>query len=93
MVWLKNKNAGATVGKSVKWAKQFFRAAARKKIIPENPFEDVKPPSMANEARKRFIDRAVTARVRPSWPPTIPCTSSAPGSATRNALPPSIIFR
>jgi integrase len=68
MVWLKEKYAGATVGKSVKWAKQFFRAAVRKKLIPENPFEDVKPPSMANEARKRFIDRATTALVMDACP-------------------------
>ncbi len=68
VLWLKEQYAEATVGKSVKWAKQFFRAAVRKELLPKNPFEEVKPPSMANEERKRFIDRETAAQVLDACP-------------------------
>jgi integrase len=68
LCWLKENYAEATAGKSVKWAKQFFRAAVRSKLIPSNPFDDLKPPSMANEARKRFIDRSTINRVIQACP-------------------------
>ena len=38
IIWLKGKYAGATVGRTVRRAQQFFRAALRKRAIPENPF-------------------------------------------------------
>jgi integrase len=68
VVWMKGQYAEATVGKSVKWGKQFFRAAARKKFIPENPFEDVKGPGEKNEARMRFINRDTTGQVLEACP-------------------------
>jgi integrase len=68
LVWLKGCYAKATAGKSVKWARQFFRAAVRKNLIPRNPFEDVKAPGMANEARKFFIDRQTTGAVLDTCP-------------------------
>src|SRR5258708_2874528 len=68
LLWLKERYAGPTVGKSVKWGKQFFRAAVRKKLIPENPFDDVKPPSMANEAREFFVDRETAYKVLAAAP-------------------------
>jgi integrase len=67
-IWLKERYAGATVGKSVKWARQFFRAAVRKKLIAENPFEEVKAPAMSNKAREFFVSREVTARVLQACP-------------------------
>ncbi len=63
VLWLKERYAEATVGKSVRLAKQFFRGAFRKELIARNPFEEVKAPSMANEARKRFIDRPTSTEV------------------------------
>src|SRR5262249_35700235 len=48
--------------------RQFFRAAVRKNLIPRNPFEDVKAPGMANEARKFFINRETTAAVMDACP-------------------------
>jgi integrase len=68
LIWLKERFAGATAGKTVKWARQFFRAAVRKKIIRENPFADVKAPSMANEARKFFVTRDPAYRVLDACP-------------------------
>jgi integrase len=68
VLWLKERYAEATVGKSLKWGKQFFRAAFRKKLVPENPFEDVKGPGETNEARKRFIDRNTADQVFDACP-------------------------
>src|SRR5262249_25713858 len=45
LLWLRERYANGTAGRTVKRAKQFFRSAARSHLIPSNPFEDVKPPS------------------------------------------------
>jgi hypothetical protein len=54
-VWLKGRYAAATVGRTIRRAQQFFRAAARKDIIGKNPFADARPPSQTNEARKCIV--------------------------------------
>ena len=60
--------ARATIGRSIKYAKQFFRAAVRDRIIPENPFDDIKPPGQTNEARKYFVSREVVGKVLDACP-------------------------
>ena len=39
----------------MKRAKQFFRAAVRKKLIPENSFADLPAPEQVNNAREYFV--------------------------------------
>jgi site-specific recombinase XerD len=68
LLFLRESYADGTAGRTVKRAKQFFRAAVRAKIIGENPFEDVKPPSQANEERKFFVTLDVTQRVIDACP-------------------------
>jgi site-specific recombinase XerD len=69
IVWLRQQGfASATVGRRLKWFKQFFRAAVRKRLIVENPFDDVKPPAQTNEARKRFITLGQTAQLLAACP-------------------------
>jgi integrase len=68
VLWLKERYADGTAGRNVKQARQFFRAAVRRKLIPENPFEGVKAPSEVNEARKFFVTRGVTERVLDACP-------------------------
>jgi integrase len=68
LLWLKERYADGTTGRAIKRAKQFFRAAVRSKLIPSNPFEDVKPPSMVNESRKQFIGRPTIDRVLQACP-------------------------
>lgn len=64
VIWLKAEGyADATMGRRLKIAKQFFRAAFRKKLIPENPFDGVKPPSQVNEKRKFFVTREMTGKL------------------------------
>ena len=47
--------AQATIGRQIKHAKYFFRVALRSRVIPDNPFADVKAPAQTNEKRKVFI--------------------------------------
>ena len=69
LLWLREKSyANGTTGRTVKRAKQFFRSAVRSKIIAENPFADVKPPSQVNESRKHFVSMEITYRVLDACP-------------------------
>lgn len=68
LIWLRQKYSSGTAGRTVKRAKQFFRAAMRNKILNENAFADVKPPSQVNESRKHFVSREVIHQVIDSCP-------------------------
>ena len=68
LLWLKGQYAGGTTGRAIKFGKQFFRAAFRQRLIPENPFDDVKAPSQANEARKHFVSKDVAKNVLDACP-------------------------
>jgi hypothetical protein len=67
-IWLKERYANGTAGRTVKRAKQFFRAALRGRLIPENPFADAKPLSQVNEARKFFVTQEVAYKVLEACP-------------------------
>lgn len=66
-IWLstKQKQAENTVRRLCSRAKQFFRAAVRRKLITENPFADMKKLTVGASSEKRvsFIDKATAARV------------------------------
>lgn len=68
LLWLKERYANGTAGRTVKRAKQFFKSAARSKLVTENPFTDVKPPSQVNEKRKAFVTRDTTRQVLDACP-------------------------
>jgi integrase len=68
LLWMREKYAKGTAGRTVRRAKQLFRSAVRKKLIVENPFIDLKAPSEANEARKFFVPKADTQKVLDSCP-------------------------
>jgi len=58
----------ATVGREIKRARQFFKAAQRQGLINCNPFADVKGSSQANEARGFFVTRQMAAAVLDACP-------------------------
>ena len=58
----------ATVRRKMKRAKQFFAAAARKRLLAENPFADVKCGRFANPKRRRFVTRQEIAAVLEQCP-------------------------
>jgi len=60
--------APATIGRTVKRARQFFRAAVRKKIIPENPMQDVKAAPQDNKSREYFVTVEETAKIIAACP-------------------------
>ncbi len=68
LLWMKERYADSTTGRAVKRARQFFRSAVRSRLIPSNPFEDVKPPSMVNESRKCFVGRPIIDRILQACP-------------------------
>jgi integrase len=67
-LWLKERYALATVSRTIKMARQFFKSAARRGLIGQNPFLDVKTNGETNEARKCFISRDGTAKVLEACP-------------------------
>ncbi len=60
--------ARATIGRSVKYAKQFLRAAVRERLVAENPFDGIKPPGQANDARKYFVTLEAAYKVLEACP-------------------------
>lgn len=60
--------AKATIGRAIKYAKQFFKAAIRDKIIVESPFADIKAPAQTNESRKFFVTQKVSKQVLDACP-------------------------
>jgi len=63
VIWLKEarrKNgrlrfAPATIGRTIKGARQFFKAAVADELIDRNPFDGIKAGSHVDKARKRFV--------------------------------------
>jgi integrase len=60
---LAEKYAPATAGRTIKRARQFFKAALRNKLSAENVFIDVKASGLANKDRQYHVDREVIFRV------------------------------
>lgn len=64
----KEKLADNTVRRRCGIAKQFFRAAQRRKLIAENPFADLRCSVQGNKAREYFLSRADAAKVLDACP-------------------------
>jgi integrase len=67
-VWLKGKYAPSTAARTVKWARQFLRAAVRSRLALENPFADLKTPGGVDQARRFFVTREMAARILAACP-------------------------
>ncbi len=61
-------HAPATIGRNVKRARQFFRAAVRKRLLADNPMQDVKAPAQVNTARAFYVSREATERIIAACP-------------------------
>ncbi len=60
--------APATVSRRVKYARQFFKAAVRAKLIPSNPFADLKAGAQENRSRFYFVTREEARKVLDACP-------------------------
>jgi integrase len=67
---LKAKLASTTVSKRLQFARQFFRAAVKRKLIPSNPFAEVASKATIKSDRQRFITWEDTQRLLDSCPNT-----------------------
>ncbi len=67
--WLLNeKYAPATISKEIIFARQIFKSAARKQLIQNNPFTDVKAGKQTNTDRIHFIDQETIKAVLDACP-------------------------
>jgi integrase len=67
-IWLKERYASTTQGRTIRRAQQYFRHAVRGRLIQTNPFQDVKAPSQVNESRKVFITLDMAQKVLDACP-------------------------
>lgn len=65
------KLAPTTVHKRLQFARMFFRAAKKRKLIVDNPFAEVTAKAVLRQDRQRFITREETERLltvcNPTW--------------------------
>lgn len=64
----KKKLSSTTIAKRLQFARQFFKAAVKRKLIPSNPFADVAGKAVPKADRQRFVTRAETARLLEACP-------------------------
>jgi len=62
--------ADASVRKFCGIAKQFFRMAAKQKLIPSNPFIELKSSAAGNDKRQHFVSRQDAEKVLAACPDT-----------------------
>lgn len=67
-IWLKDRYAKATIGRTIRRAKQFFQAAIDNEVIVKNPFAKIKAPGQANEARMFFVTLETAYKVLETCP-------------------------
>ena len=65
---LAGKHSKVYAVRLVKFARQFFHAGIRDKIITENPFSGITPPPQATETREFFVPRAMAQQVLDACP-------------------------
>jgi integrase len=71
MFLVAQKLAPTTVSKRLQFARIFFRAAKKRKLIADNPFAEVSAKAVMRQDRQRFITREETDRLldvcNPTW--------------------------
>jgi len=71
MFLVAQKLAPTTVSKRLQFARMFFRAAKKRKLIADNPFAEVSAKAVLRQDRQRFITREETDRLlavcNPTW--------------------------
>lgn len=64
----KMKLSSTTIAKRLQFARQFFKAAVKRKLIASNPFADVAGKAIPKNDRQRFITQEETARLLAACP-------------------------
>jgi len=68
-LWLIGKQLGEnTIRKHTQIVKQFFTAAVRKQLVPQNPFADLRSATLANPKRFYFVTEAEAEAVLAACP-------------------------
>lgn len=66
--WLRARYAQATAARTIKRARQFFKAAVRKDIVRSNPFDGCKAGHMSNKARAFVVTKEAADKVLQACP-------------------------
>jgi integrase len=66
--WLRTQYAQATASRTIKRARQFFKAAVRKGLITANPFAECKAGHQSNKSRAFFVTREMADKVLAACP-------------------------
>ncbi len=69
MYLIGKKLASTTVAKRLQFARSFFRAAKRQRLIRENPFAEVSAKAATREDRKHFVARENIDQLLPLYDP------------------------
>ena len=78
-------HAPATIGRNVKRARQYFRAAVRGRILADNPMQDVKAPAQVNTAWAFYVSREATEKIIAACPDAGVAADCCPGTLRRIA--------
>jgi integrase len=70
MFLVASKLARTTVSKRLQFARMFFRAAKKRKLIADNPFAEISAKAIMRQDRQRFITREETDRLLSACNPT-----------------------
>jgi integrase len=70
MFLVAQKLAPTTISKRLQFARMFFRAAKKRKLIADNPFAEVSAKAVLRQDRQRFITREETERLMAVCSPT-----------------------
>jgi len=68
--WMRDheKLAEATIARRVEQARQMFKKAVRWRLVPENPFSEVRAGTQVNKKRMHFVDGATAKKVLDACP-------------------------
>ena len=64
----KKKLSATTIAKRLQFARQFFKAAVKRKLIAVNPFADVAGKAVPKTDRQRFVTQEETGRLLAACP-------------------------
>lgn len=60
---LSGRFAGATISRTIRYARQFYRWGVKRGLVKSNPFDELRAGSQVNPENQVFVDRATIERV------------------------------
>jgi site-specific recombinase XerD len=80
------KLSATTVYKRLQFARMFFRAARKRKLITDNPFAEVRAKAVVKKEKQYYVTHEATAKLLEAANPTGAKSSHGPGTAAYAVL-------